>query len=487
MSEYLPDVNSALIQNWVRYIRCELPPNRSFGESGEFTSEHLLHFFDYPHYSKYCHKQIKKYSSEKPFDGRKLNGKPITLKTKGLIMDISLSMKTLFAQHTLKDYAPNIPEMRGTYSVSSGFDFLSCVLELKKMGVSEKVIRSYFFLFSVDGSFFMVEDGLLMRNELLYHAAFLVVLPELTKTIQSVQKSNNNVSRKMFVRLLRELSGRRNTTEEWVREYDMLSSFSRALPYIKKEHLVGATTLSGFNEIFSLPEIKEIESILEERENTLGTPLAQGYKLAKRMNKLPEYREVINNISRSSNHLENFRAAPYFLPLTIERSKYQVAILPHNDSISLLGPMVKGVCIEPSGEQRLSQLNKSFLNLCVSNDNGLLLWGLLCRMTSANGDIIYVLNNLQGSIVGKAILVKEVAADIRRILIKLSSEKEVRDVYYINQGFNACALAGEKDTPIEIAYLLERQLKPEKKIEVDFTLPTPSSPGSTFYSVFKSI
>lgn len=89
-----------------------------------------------------------------------------------------------------------------------------------------------------------------------------------------------------------------------------------------------------------------------------------------------------NNI-RDKYQEDNSSVKEITKSIQLPRDKINLSILKHNNPISLLGTLAKGVCITGGSEARISQVKKEYMNLCVYTDEKLLLWGLLVECEEA--------------------------------------------------------------------------------------------------------
>lgn len=120
---------------------------------------------------------------------------------------------------------------------------------------------------------------------------------------------------------------------------------------------------------------------------------------------------------------------------------YNIDILAHNHPLSLLGPSLSSVCISFDSHYHHQQLNPSFMNLCISNEKQLMLWGLLCRATHIDsGKKVYILNNFQGSVNDHRIHAKDIKRTVLTLLKKFIVQNHIDAIFLKDQYFNTLNL-----------------------------------------------
>jgi hypothetical protein len=105
------------------------------------------------------------------------------------------------------------------------------------------------------------------------------------------------------------------------------------------------------------------------------------------------------------------------------------------------------------------------MNLVVRTQEKVLLWGLFCRAETKQGEVYYILNNLQGSINNKKIIAKEVLDDLYEVFREFYRVNHLSNVFYAQHGFNALALKGIKQNDIKIK---DKEIYINENIRLDF-------------------
>jgi hypothetical protein len=139
-------------------------------------------------------------------------------------------------------------------------------------------------------------------------------------------------------------------------------------------------------------------------------------------------KKILKNYSEK-NHGETLLENP----LRKEIGKgLQIAIVPHDYSLSLIAAGVNGVCIGLGSEHHAQQHIKECVNLIVYDDKAIYLWGLIVK---AKENYNWFLNNFQGRLPNRYAKIKDV---IKEESISIMSE--IGNVYMCEQYFNAMDL-----------------------------------------------
>ena len=145
-----------------------------------------------------------------------------------------------------------------------------------------------------------------------------------------------------------------------------------------------------------------------------------------------------------------------------EHVNFNVGVFAHNNPTALLGPSLSSVCISSGSVYHHQQLNPSFMNLCIYDDDQLILWGLLCRAYDHENDkVIYILNNFQGSINNHRVKPKQVQNAVLDTLREFIEINRIDAIFMKDQYFNAINLC-EGLPPMRTVrnkFLLERNAR----------------------------
>lgn len=220
----------------------------------------------------------------------------------------------------------------------------------------------------------------------------------------------------------------------------------------------------------SMTEEDNLKSRYEAAKKDLSVAdIDTAEKYAKKMGTIKEFFSLVSGISEQDmNKKEEFAKQPAIdTPLVTNGKNFFVGVYPHNNGIGMLGGNVNGVCIAADGDHRISQMNKGFLNLCVINNERVVMWGLLCSAKTKSGKEQYwILNNLQGGINSSSVNPEDVKEAIYKVFGKLLEETGAKGVLYKNNYFNAISLSSEEKADISA---FEDALVLDRKIRLDFS------------------
>jgi len=136
-----------------------------------------------------------------------------------------------------------------------------------------------------------------------------------------------------------------------------------------------------------------------------------------------------------------FHTPPQVKELVKKRFNFTVSVLPHNNPIALLGPSLSSVCIDFASIYHHQQLNPAFMNLCIQDNDQLILWGLLCRAYDHKSNkVVYILNNFQGSINNHRIRPRQVQHAVLDTLREFMEINQIDTILMKDQYFNTINL-----------------------------------------------
>jgi len=154
-----------------------------------------------------------------------------------------------------------------------------------------------------------------------------------------------------------------------------------------------------------------------------------------------------------------FHTKPVITEVLHKHNCFSVGVLAHNSPIALMGAGLGSVCIDLNSQHHHEQLNPSFVNLCIYDNKELLLWGLLCRAyNQEKNEVIYILNNFQGSINKRHIDVQQVRGAVKIALKEFIYTNKIDAIFMKDQYFNAINLCDELPViqTVRNNYFLER-------------------------------
>ncbi len=158
------------------------------------------------------------------------------------------------------------------------------------------------------------------------------------------------------------------------------------------------------------------------------------------------YIDLCLKLSEPKNH-PLFNTPPVIKEVLQEHDHFHVGVLAHNNPVALLGPGLSNVCIDLDSSYHHQQLNPSFANICIYNDDQLILWGLLCRTYNEDSDeVIYILNNFQGSINNRYIEAPKVRDAVLSVFQLFMQQNGVDAIFMKDQYFNATNLCQDLPT-----------------------------------------
>lgn len=354
--------------------------------------------------------------------------------------------------------------------------FIEPIQKLINLGISEKTIRGLYSKILNSKEYFEQHKNGFIFKEVRAHDIYITISVKLIKIIDLYEKENfKNI--RVLNSLLLILSSINLDSDK------SLVTFNKVLEYMK-------TYMELLNSIENKPikNLQELYVLISEEEekkskyiiNTLMDNRLLSEKtieFSKNIDCLSNCLKLLLNITESKILYKKYLEDNFLKGKIINKhSDYTVEINSHNDEIGVLGANVPGVCISPYGSSRMEQLNKNFLNLIVyDKDNKLMLWGLLCRLENNEGESIYILNNLQGSVNKKNIDTKNISSDIILVLKKLIKELNLKNVLTKDLGFNALKIINNNNletiNPFSLGYNLC------KKTRLDFIV------DSNFYQI----
>ncbi len=232
---------------------------------------------------------------------------------------------------------------------------------------------------------------------------------------------------------------------------------------MQKEVLTKLTKQSSITSVIALCEDRELQIdnlVLYTIKHALHVE-ERHLKMASKMMLKESYIDLCSDLSSRTKHPQ-FHTVPQDRELLKERFNFKVAVMAHNNPIALLGPGLSGVCIDLGSIYHYQQLNPSFMNLCVYDDNALVLWGLLCRAKSQdNSETVYILNNFQGSINNHRIDAKQVKIAVIDVLQEFSSLNNIDAIFLKDQFFNTVNLCDGLSSikTVRNKYLLEKNAR----------------------------
>lgn len=455
-------------------------------------------------------------------------------KAKRMISPRKYAHKTKVLLYTLIDEVATQSDRRER-SISQSIKRLFATVELLKIfSISEKSIRAYIKnLFQLSNVFIQVEKSVYLKTDVRSFTINKELLHDIDTLIDRQLVLLNRINKKRwgvekllgsFIRILASYNLNKNGI---IHFQEALSLFSELITHLEKGNIVEYRdrAIKRADEISVLLHDavrNEQRERLEVIYNSLDIKLDDmSFDIASNMNRFKEHVSLLYSICVDNGLKEEFISKGLFKEVSMKVDydsdvsssisildsssasrdsllqnhlsqnsllqnsfgfeDVEVCVLAHNNYVGLLGANVGGVCISSHGKERKSQLNDGFLNLVVKNSNRILLWGLLCRATDKNGDIYFILNNLQGSINNKKIPTQKIA---KAIIDTLREFKEVNSLKYLlfqNLGFNALSLSSERF--LEKAEVLSLGVSIHKRIRLDFSYDENGIVNDSFYAI----
>ncbi len=211
---------------------------------------------------------------------------------------------------------------------------------------------------------------------------------------------------------------------------------------MQEEVLAKINRQSSLISILVLCEDRELQIddiVLHTIKHTLNVK-EKHLEMASNMMIKESYIDLCSDLSNSMKY-PLFHTPNQVKELAKERFNFKVSILAHNNPLALLGPSLSSVCIDLGSIYHHQQLNPSFMNLCIYDDDQLVLWGLLCRAYDHENDkIIYILNNFQGSINNHRVKPKQVQNAVLDTLREFIEINRIDAIFMKDQYFNAINL-----------------------------------------------
>ncbi len=239
---------------------------------------------------------------------------------------------------------------------------------------------------------------------------------------------------------------------------------------MQPEVLATINQKSAITSVIALCEDKELEidnKVLHTIKHTLNVEELH-LKMAANMMVKERYIDLCSELCNTTD-FPLFHAKNHAKKVVKECAGFNVGVLAHNNPLALLGPALGSVCIDFSSVYHHQQLNPSFMNLCVYDDQKLILWGLLCRAyNETNNETVYILNNFQGSINNHRIKPKEVQKAVIDTLKEFIVINGIDSILMKDQFFNTINLCDDLPSiqTIRNRYFLERNAR------LDFVINT---------------
>ncbi len=466
--EEYEDVFDVVIKQCKQYVSHTLPDRRDLEDNDLFYSKRYESPFVVEHNSldgfrESMQRYIKHDSAYSSFSSKQLNPKRYAHKTKMMIKEHFVDIVAV-DRHTLVREGGHYGDSR-----AEGYfaNMVSMVDGMKGIGVSEKTIRAFLLPYIDLKSFVYIIGTTLCCDMRLQHDAYDAVLPFAKKMLLHLGRdgfNNPHLANTLF-----KLLARYNMDNESLdRVSRILASVTINSALLSEHKSLVIHKISDLNNFFAETEHKIRENLMAPAVKAINIALDDtAFKMAKQMDAYLPFSELLMGVAKAPAILSGFKKDSLAVGNEIKREKYSVSVRDHNDSIGLLGADVKGVCISSSGKERMSQINPYFSNLCISDNEKMLLWGLLCRAVGKDGEVYYILNNLQGTINNKGINSKEVMVDIISVLSVFKKENGLKELLFRNNGFNSLRLEGGH---IEDEDVQNRKIMLKKKVRLDFYL-----------------
>lgn len=323
---------------------------------------------------------------------------------------------------------------------------------LISVGISEKHIRAFL------NKFLNVNNYCYEVDFISDHAISFVFNNLLIKMRNCLKNLKNTIVFKNFFNSILTLQNHDEALNKVIKAMGYISLFEKKLIDYKFNNI------NIFLSDIELIKNKELENKLIKLKGDFSFN-EEFLSYVKSMNQYPSIVKEFENIKQLVyiDYLENNYLNE---DIILNKNNFNIGVFKHNSNIGILGSNVKGVCISSYGAERLSQINKNFLNLCIYNKTkGIFLWGLLCRVTNEDTkEVVYILNNLQGSINNHNINPLEVKESIFEILNLLKTKLNLTDILFKNQYFNSVSLTSNKKIT------LNKDFNLCKKVRLDFNL-----------------
>lgn len=336
---------------------------------------------------------------------------------------------------------------------------ISYIDSLKEINISEKHIRGFLSKFLNTNNFIDIDNEFLNTHKLNF--VFGHFLKILINTLHSMK--NKNIFHKFF-NLLINIQAHDEVLSNAIKALDFLKTFeNKLIDYNFKNIKTFLSDIELIKNIHTKEELQKLSKDFNFNEDF--------FDYVKSMNVFIPVIKEFKNIKSSPNYFKDYLENNYLEEdLILNKNNFNIGIFKHNSNIGILGSNVKGVCISSYGEDRLSQINKNFLNLCIYNKSqGVFLWGLLCRAEDKETkEVFYILNNLQGSNNRNNVSSEEVRDSIFEIFNMIKTKLNIKEVLFKNQYFNSISLISSKKMILKDSVNLCKQVRLDFNIKENF-------------------
>lgn len=395
------------------------------------------------------------------FSMRSLNTRKYANKTKFIMKNKKLDFLAIAYNLFILGYDTSFNPMKYFYDAYEIFSSL---------GVSEKKLRVFLFrYFSLETYIVKGEKGHIFLDSNILHDVFSTFFPQLLDIAREIYRRDIG-SPKLISSVIGDFTRHQITSSGCKKILETLQEVDFHALDIKKcpDAPVG---LKGLSKLIVLAKEERDNDKYAFIEKELGVLRSDAsFAVSSLMSCHSRQLSLLVNIATNPVAKKHFQESSSVSPVSLEGERFCVSILPHNDTIGLLGGNVNGICISGDGEERVSHVYPAFLNLCVSDNEGrIMLWGLLCKSHDINGNDYYILNNLQGGINDKRISSKSVAKLIVEAFIVLLGRGRAKNIFFRNHAFNAMHLEGRSSISVEDFSSLKVKISVPYEVRLDFS------------------
>ena len=443
------------IKDIVQYLNCDTSYDEHVVKNGNYvrripSDKYLFHNID-SFMDRFKDKILLNNSLF--YVNKYVNAKKYTYRTKQLLNSNNLLFNLLFTKDEFKS------------------TIIKFIDNLKALNVNEKTIRGFLAKYLNPEVYFSKKNSYLILDEMIIHDISYVVFNNFNSLTSKLKEEN--FKHPLLLNSLVKIMSHINLDKRSLSKLDnVLSQLSLNSELLKNVEDKRIHQLNDFFEIIAKIKEKSFKNDLVNIKSNMDIS-KEAFSLSMRMDRYAQFIALLKNISSKRKYLDSFKETNKIKKeILFERDSYNISITHHNNPIGLIGANVNGVCISSYGEARLSQVDANFLNLSIYNESaGIMLWGLLCRAENEEGEVIYILNNLQGSINIHSIAPEDVLDDIYKLFRLLIKNEGLKNILFLDFGFNALRLNSKnvfKPNKFELV----------KNIRLDFNLKS-----GEFYSV----
>lgn len=301
---------------------------------------------------------------------------------------------------------------------------------LKKLGVNDSTTRNFI------KSFYNAKIWSLNSGAQYLHDMGYDVIPALTEFVNRLS-ANTNQSKlyNTVFKLLTSHIGGGDFNHHMLNDLLALNHFSTSFDDVK---------ITSINHLLSLLYANDsrLDNIFD-RCDELQIPYSKERDLA-----LITGMRLIGTLSDYLNTFASPFPASSANTINASLGKLNVAIMPHNDLLGMLGAGVPGICIHFNSKYHREHIHPKARNLVVYDESRIFLWGLMVQAECGQ----WYLNNFQGALPSRY---RGNASDL--ILSIHDVLSEVGNVYLLDFYFNSLSLCKglqiKEDVTLKLPYM----------------------------------